>query len=368
MKSTIKILTFLIFILTISACNEEIEILNPQPLTAIVFGLLDSSEDIHFLKITKSLPGTSDAYDAAQDSDLNYFKTVHAVIYEVKNNIDTLRQWELADTTISTKDSGAFYYPTQKVYHFNTDKKAPLLKEKEIKYVLIAYLDGNKITSETELISGASISSPSITSSLSFANSDISKQGYAFTPVIINSGTATIANVSLRVHVKEINASSTDSSFVYWNVNDLSVSANSKNQINIKGEEFYKLLKAKFAISNEYPKRILNQIDIIVSFGSENLRNFIELSKPSSELSQSKTTFTNIKTTEKNFQVRGIFTSRESISLSKKSWFKDPNYSSYYRLIDASSMKELCKGIITNKLNFYSDVPTDVNESYYLKP
>jgi hypothetical protein len=168
-------------------------------------------------------------------------------------------------------------------------------------------------------------------------------------------------NTSLYLTVNEFRGSEVTAKRVEWNIADLETSSSKNNLAEAKGEAFFDVIKKNFAVDKTITKRQLASIETVVTFGSEELRKYILLSKPSSSLAQNKPIYTNIVAKD-GLRVRGLFSARTTKRFMKKSWEQVGSY--YPRAIDQATTRELCKGS-TIDLLFCSDVPDDSKESFY---
>ena len=117
-----KTLLFLAIIGTLlfTSCSEKVDLIGNFQETAVVYGLLDQADTLHYIKITRAFIGPGSAVDIAQIDDSSYFNQVDATVTEVLNGVVT-RSWQLRDTLVDNKDTiGSFYAPFQKVYYFKT--------------------------------------------------------------------------------------------------------------------------------------------------------------------------------------------------------------------------------------------------------
>ena len=111
----------LFFSLVLSACKTDIDLIGDYQTTPVIYGLLDQSDSLHFIKINKTFLGRGNAFEMAQVSDSSYFENVDATITEILASGNTGRIWPLRDTIIEGKDeNGVFFAPEQKVYYFAT--------------------------------------------------------------------------------------------------------------------------------------------------------------------------------------------------------------------------------------------------------
>jgi hypothetical protein len=93
---------FLLGLLGLSSCNEKIDLLGDYQETAVVYGLLDHADSLHYIKITRAFIGPGSAVDLAQISDSSYFNQVNATVTEFIGGVVT-RTWILKDTIVTNK-------------------------------------------------------------------------------------------------------------------------------------------------------------------------------------------------------------------------------------------------------------------------
>ena len=104
--------------ITMNSCKEDIDLVAGYKETAVVYGILDQSEKIHYIKIQRAFIGPGNSLDIAKIADSNYFENVEAKIVEYMNELPT-KTWFLKDTLLENKNTdGAFFAPQQKLYYF----------------------------------------------------------------------------------------------------------------------------------------------------------------------------------------------------------------------------------------------------------
>jgi len=362
------IFTLLLATLTLlftPSCSEEINLTGERKETAVVYGLLNQADSIHYVKINRAFIGPGNALEIAQIPDSNYFNSVEATIQEIVNG-NVARTWVLQDTIIENKESGIFFAPEQKVYYFKTTSSAPLIANLNTTYKL--GIDINEgafsISGNTGLVQSIGISAPNPNASYAFASGDVNIDGYKYTTITFAPGTSEIVDVSMIVSFDEfIGATATTKSFT-WKLGNFetdALSANTKN-LSASGNMFYTLIKQNATNNEAITRRKLKSIRLNVTGGSDELQKYITINKPASSLAQNKTTYTNLTATNEA-NVIGIFSARSTVSQHKAAWLQ--NNSLVIKAIDQNSMRELCQGAITGALLFCSDVPTDVNQSFY---
>ncbi len=361
------LMPFLLVLVFLVSCSEEIIVKNDQKQTAVIYSLLDQADTIHYFRINKAFLGTANSLEEAQIPDSSYFKSVDATVYELHNS-DTIRKWKLRDTIIANKDTnGIFFAPTQKLYYFETTTGQPLIAQSGYSYYFKATFDKIfAVTGSTELIRNAKIGTPSSPgSSFSFASNNIANFGYFSTSISVNNGSATTMNISVNANINEFRGLDVVKNKIVWDINTTDVDLNSTNAISASGEDFYKLIKSHCINDNTITKRQLHSMEIEVTLGSEDFRKYILYSKPSSSIAQNQLNYTNLVASN-GMRVRGIFASRHVLKVTKKA-YDQYTQSYYYRAIDLASMRELCLGQYTGNLLFCSDVPVDSKESFYCK-
>jgi len=360
---------FLLPILLLTSCNDKVNLLGDYQETAVVYGLLDHADSLHFIKVTRAFIGPGSAVDLAMNPDSNYFQTADVQVTEVLNGIET-RTWILQDTLVNDKDTnGAFYAPTQKVYYFKTLTTGtneaqqisanPLYSSlhKDATYKLKIIVDNGKfeVNGQTKMVRG--LTSPANTQNFTFkfANNPGSYLN-AGVSAVNTFGNAYVVNTQLNIFFNEyIGVNKTRKSF-NWTLGEGSITPGDSKTFTAYGETFYNLIKSKTTNNPAITRRTFDGIEFVVTGGSEELYNYMVVNAPSSSLAQSKPTYTNL-TVNNNKKVIGIFSSRQTLRFYRP--FFTNAAQAYIRAIDKKSTKELCQGPITGLLLFCSDHPGD---------
>lgn len=353
-------------ILNLTSCNEDIDITGDAEETAVVYGLLNSADSFHYIKINRAFISNENSLEIAQIPDSNYFEKVDAVVTEVDENDVVLRTWNLRDTILTNKEPGVFYNPEQKVYYFQTTSAAPLIANPAISYKLdISINDGEFVVSgKTTIVAGMSITSPTPSGTFTFSNTNFATQGYANTNIAFFPGESKIAEVNLKITYEEHKAASFENKTFNWRVSSLGVDDlnGSKKTVTAKGAVFYELVKESITNDPAIIQRKLRSIAIEVTGGNEDFQKYISVTKPSSSLSQVKPSFTNLTAT-KDRKVVGLFASRNTIRINISN--QDLINGNPKEVITNASRQQLSIGAITGSLLFCSDHPYDMSKAYY---
>jgi hypothetical protein len=342
----------------LTSCKEDIDLIGNFEETAVVYGLLDKADSVHFVKINRAFIGPGNALEISQIPDSNEFQQVDATIKEYINGA-LARQWTLVDTMIENKDqNGVFYAPFQKMYYFKTTSTAPLNSNGI--YKLHISLNGGEIEvdGETELVSGITTSADG----QSFRFDFVDNPGiYLEKGLAISAGNSNIMNATLEVKFFEYTAPGVGALKSFkWNLGESEITPNGSKTFTLNGKTFYDLVLANVTNNPLINQRKLYSIKVIATGGAEELFNYMTVNVPSSTLAQSKPTYTNLSVNG-NHKVIGIFSSRLTYSI-EKTYINTSNSS--LRMMATKSVEELCTGPITGNLFFCSQHILDVSTSY----
>ena len=373
MKSIFKFTFLAAFVSFFYSCSEKVNLVGDFKETAVVYGLLDHSDSIHFIKITRAFIGPGNALEIAKIPDSSYFNQVEATVSEFVNGTLT-RTWVLEDTIIENKDTtGAFYGPEQKVYYFRTlpttvsstglngviqTSPNPQLTSlnPDATYKFKAILNGGEfeVTGETELVKGITTTASSQNFTFKFANNPAE---YIPTGVAVsNSGNSFVVNTQLDIAFNEHRGNDVTVKKFKWQLGELSTLPGTAKTFTALGKTFYDLVKVNVSNDPTITKRTFNGIYVTVTGGAEELYNYMVVNQPSSTLAQSKPSYTNL-TVSNGKRVVGIFSSRQTITVFKP--FSVSAQQAFIRAIDKKTTRELCQGPITGTLLFCSNHPGD---------
>ena len=351
------IITLFFSALFLNSCKEDIELVGDFNETAIVYGILDQADSVHFLKINRAFIGPGNAIEFAQIPDSSYFENLTATITE-KISGQISRTWTLNDTIINNKDeNGIFYAPTQKLYYFEHGMSNNESLNPEATYHLnIIINEGTAkefiVTGETTLIDG--LTSGQSNPNATFQFLDNQKEFKAFGVSVSDVGNAKLVNVSLKLNFEEYTINNdTNKISIDWNVGESEVSNNFSAVI--QGERFYELIQENVTNDDNIIQRKFKSIQIVITGGSDDLNTYISSNEPSNSLTQSKPDFTNLSSNSDN-NVIGVFTSRQTLTINKLYYSSNVPTAS---CLDSKSREYLCTGSITGTLLFCSDHNSD---------
>ena len=355
--------------LILFSCNDKIDLLGDYKETAVVYGLLDHSDSLHYIKITRAFIGPGSAVDIAKIADSSYFQNVDARVKEYVGGVLT-RTWVLKDTVVNDKNTnGAFYAPSQRVYYFKTlptganetqqGSPSALTSSLNInaKYTLEIDIDNGKfqIEGNTGLVHG--LTSPSNSQNFTFKFASNPGEYLSAGVAAVNTfGNAYVVNAQLNVKYNEYTGLNATQNSFNWKLGERSILPGESTTFTANGQSFYELMKSDVTNDPLIDRRTLVGIEFIITGGHEELYNYMVVNAPSSSLAQSKPTYTNL-TVSNDKRVVGIFSSRQTLKFYRP--FFTNAAQAYIRAIDKKSTRELCQGPITGLLFFCSNHPGD---------
>ena len=370
MQNLLKKTYFLFFCFFLfNSCSEKIELIGDFDETAVIYGILDQSDSLHYIKINRAFIGPGNALDIAQIPDSSYFDQVEATVSEWVNGVQ-VRSWLLSDTIIENKETnGVFYAPDQKLYYFKTlptnfDQSQQVSSNPQetslninAVYKLNIVLNGGEfeVNGETELVKNISTNTSSQNFTFKFIDNTNTYKSTGVT--VSNTGTSHIINTSLQVRFYEYVGSSWDLKSFNWNLGESDVSPSQSKTFSAVGETFYNLMASNCTNNPSITKRTFAGIEINIVGGAQDLYNYMLVNQPSSSLAQNKPTYTNLTVSDSDKNVIGIFSSRQTVK-SFKPFYTTPQQA-YIRAIDKNSTRELCIGPFTGLYLFCSNHPGD---------
>jgi len=343
-----SILITLIGLITFTSCEKDFSLNGTYKRTPVIFGLIDQSDSIHMIRITRTYLGDGDNHEYAQIADSSYFDQVDAKVYEV-DGLDTIRSWQLHDTLINNKEAGLFYGPEQKMYTFFAND----LNE-EFEYKFEGIFDEGKYDANagTELISGFGFIGTWLQSATS--NPEFRFAGNLNSYLSVNPKATTPKNVAIKSTKLIINYIETyaDNSFqnksIIWTKQD---DFENVSLPSFAGEEFYNLIAKNVSIDENVIKREMINATLRVVMVDEFVSKYIDASAPATSISQAKPRFTNINRKNNKDGALGIFSARHIRTKTLP--------------FNAATIENLCKGDITGNLGFCSSLAAHVSENFY---
>ena len=116
----LKYFTIIVIAITsiFNACKTDVDVIAPYRETAVIYGLLDVSQPIQYIKINKVFLGQGDAYAMAQNPDSSNFNPDDMNIYlEKYNGTNFIGSIALKDTVLLDGQTGNFSKQNNIIYY-----------------------------------------------------------------------------------------------------------------------------------------------------------------------------------------------------------------------------------------------------------
>lgn len=314
MKTCCYYLTLLFVVFTNYGCSNDIDVLADYEESAVVYGLLDPSQSVQFIKINKVFTNpNASATDIAKISDSLYFDSLTPQLLE----IETGRTIKLYRANVLLKDSGVFatspnylYATKEKVYTRN-----PLNSSQILHYRLELTLPSTKksITAVTNLPDSILVTSP-LTVRSQIAPSIDFVPDKTFKIIYLSPTNSKLADAFFIFNYLEVNKLDTNikvKKTVRWrlinNYRTIDDLGGEQVTTTIASNAFYDLIKSSITPNPDVFRRIL-PCRMELTVGNLELDNYIQASEPSIGIVQKQTEYSNVN------NGIGIFASRRVTS------------------------------------------------------
>lgn len=282
---------FCAIVLLQTSCKTDVELLAPYKETMVVYGLLDPSDSVQYLRINKAFLGQGDAYSFAQNPDsINYKDTLEVVLERYKNNnkIGTINLVRFEGPPL---DSGIF--ASQPNILYKTVGSDSIYQDSEYKLTINHKETGLVATSQTNVVGKiTNLINPSTVGSL-----DIVSTNNPFVAKWTAGANSKIYDLTLRFHYFEIEKSTgviEPKSFDWFVSTSIVQSSTNIISMAIPSTTFYQTIRKNIEPNSNVNRRLVG-IDFIYTGGTEEFYTYYQVNKPSSGIVQSIPTYTNIE-------------------------------------------------------------------------
>lgn len=314
-------------ILFIMACSKEFDSTAPYQDVTIVYGIINSNDNTHYIKIYRGFLTDGDAYAVASEYDsLYYFGKIKVELLEYTNGKVT-GTFQLDTTTSISRESGDFASPKQLLYYLTQ----PLRDDSQYLLRITNKETGRVGTAQTSIVGDFTVNAPA-THQLNITNGTSNPIRYSEAPnavaydiyqyfYYIERDKTTHVETE-KVIKRKINSEPIKGLETSYVPNTIYTAIASHVQANNNVERF---LKGDSCIRFE------------IWAVNEDLYNYVKVSTPSSSVVMDRLQYTNVKA-EDNL-VAGIFASRKKA----ESW----------HAINTQSQDSIVRGSKTRNLGFH---------------
>ncbi len=277
-----------------SMCSTEIELLDDWKETCVVYGLLDQSQPIQYVRIQKAFLGPDNAYNMAQQYDsINYVNSLDVKIEQWLNG-NLFNVFTLSPDTFYNKQPGDFFSPMQVIYSFD-DTQGPLYDNCEYRLVINNNQTGNLVTASTNLVEDFNITAP-IGPTISFIKVN---QNTRVEVKWSGAPSARLYQLAMYFYYFEtdINNVTTGHSTPAWIIGEVETTANTANatqSIKFDPDGFYRFVAQHVPQDDNVVKRESVSVEFKVFACEGQLNEYMEINGPSSGLAQERPIYTNI--------------------------------------------------------------------------
>ena len=317
MKKNI-ILTLIIPILLVTSCSTEFDINADWKDIAVVYGLLDQSDTIQYIKLNKVFLGNENAYVMAMESDSIFYDSAEVYLEplvgeeNIYDNSGNKIRIQLEENYDIEKDSGIFTTDNNLIY--STTESLNINNN----YRLVVDVPGKEsISAITSLIDDFTVIKPSTFPGqrVNFYNGQThTYQDYSVT--FRPNEVGELYGVTLRFHYREISLEGQEDFYVDWVQSTKRrpsvVNANTEMNISVNGASFFTFVANHIHQNDPAIKRIALDFDFIFMVAGKELALYLEINGPSDGIIQERPAFTNIE------NGIGVFSSRYTKMIDNK--------------------------------------------------
>ena len=281
-----------VFAMLFTACETDFDVNSQWEETTVVYGLLDASDEnpLQKIKISKAFLGEMDAYEMAQYADSINFDIDELDVMIYKWGFSEIKDSVILDA-VPTVREGDIFNDSIVVYEFG-NVNSFLQKGYEYELVVKNNKSGNIVTSRTEIVSGFDFDNIFRTKNKAFQFGLYNNQDYGSSTITWEDANdnGKIYQLDLIINYTEImDGVYTEDSLIY----SLPLVDDTEDKIKIEGESFFNFLRLNLSKDDDVV-RYFNDIDMLMTVGSEDLETYINVNKPITGIVQERPQFTNI--------------------------------------------------------------------------
>ncbi len=150
-------------------CDEDFEVFAPYKTVPVVFGVLNTNDTTHYIKINRTFQGEGDNLEAAQIADSTAIEVSNVQVEFLNTNGTVVKTTMLTRDTLEPRQPGDFYTAPNVVYTFN---ESDLIRYASARLSFV--FNGETLTAETPIVGDLDVDFPLLISEVKFVNNDIS--------------------------------------------------------------------------------------------------------------------------------------------------------------------------------------------------
>jgi hypothetical protein len=296
MRKTFRLITLFFAPFFLLSCETDFDVIGKYKEVAIVYGLLNQNDSIHYLRINKAFLGDGNALTYAKVADSSTFGAdINVILTEVTPTGQ--RKDIVFDTiTLSTKDTGEFYSPNQ-LFYFSKEK---LDEDNNYELKVTNKKTSYTVNSQTSLIHTFYLTKPSSGSkTISFKRSITQTMKFSWT----NGVNAKRYQLKVYFNYKELTYSGdTIHRKVAWPFEEVvsdKTDGSGSSEVSYVNEDFYVVCNnhipyTDFATEETIHKRYASTVEIEVTAIGDEFNTYLDANAPSTGVLIEKPTYSNI--------------------------------------------------------------------------
>ncbi|HKR05493.1 MAG TPA: hypothetical protein VJY62_12735 [Bacteroidia bacterium] len=336
MKRFCTAIFYILIITVFTTCKTDFDVTAPYKETMIVYGLLNASDTIHWVRINKAFLGDGNAYTMAQQPDsINYPDILDVKMEQINSSGSVLKTLYLTRDSSIPKEPGTFATTPNILYRTNGNEK--LVQESDYRLVIYNRETGKTVTAETNVVDSIFMTTPN-----PYVNPPFQVNWYQGQSYIIRYNSVPEGidyQLTIRFHYDEVNLSNQSDiqpKQIDWVLPEQLVLENNDESQHltqtVSKDDFYNFVKQNVSPNPSVERRI-GTLDFIFTVASNEFYTYIQVNKPPTGVNQNIPQYTNID------EGLGIFSSR------LKQYFR--NFE-----MNPISKDSLIEGSITGDLQF----------------
>ena len=299
-------------LLVVASCDNDVPVNAPYEQNAVVYGLLDKGDSVHYIKVNKDfISKDKSAREVAGNRDSILFGNgIRVRLQELKNGA-VQQSYTLTQDTLNGKRPGLFPNPQHVLY------RTPELKLKNSSEDTVTYTyklvidrmeDEEPVTAETGIVRGVNLETPNLNrnipqpATLPIASST-NEIEFGLSP---NGDNAHFYTLYVNTVVTSIDTAegtrTTDTA--RWRIFEQQV-VDDELQTTVDRQTFFRRLQSDLESDPDVIRPVaLAKANVRIAAGTETLYTYLQVTEPSLSIVQKRPEFTNLS------EGRGIFASR----------------------------------------------------------
>jgi hypothetical protein len=313
-----RILLPILAVAVLASCSNDLDVNAEYKDQAVVYGLLNQRDSVHWVKINKAFLGDGSALDMALVRDSNEYALdaiTYAKVFRVNDAGAVTDSFPLRDTVVTDRLPGQFYSPDQRLYYFTTPfvqflppnnptSGRRMFLQQDDNYRIKLVIKGRTITATTPITNDFSINaidqdtSGTFASRVGLVNSSGDYLNYEFNWQSRRDNKRFV--VTSRFRFDEVTGTDTVRR-EYNSVLGTRFSANSSAFddlfVTLNGQGFFSGLEGFVKREPTWAsvdKRIFRGLDFLVSVANDDLNTYLTLTEPVSGIIEDRPTYSNI--------------------------------------------------------------------------